>query len=77
MPRTTIDLDPSVLRQAKRLARSAGKTLSQVVSELLAVALGDRREQDPPQSLSWTSKPMRARLDLGDKDALYAALEHE
>src|SRR5437867_748364 len=40
MPRTTIDLDPSVLAALKRRQRRAGKSLGRPVSELLADRLG-------------------------------------
>lgn len=73
MPRTTIDIDATVLRQVKRLARSAGKSLGRVVSELLAGALAERPAQT--RKLVWRAKPMRARVDLEDKEALHEALD--
>jgi hypothetical protein len=33
-----------------------------------------RQKISTPPSVSWVSKPMRAKVDLADKDALYAAL---
>ena len=47
-----------------------------VVSELLADALA-RRARRPAVAarLAWIARPMRARVDLADKDAVYAALE--
>lgn len=74
MPRTTINIDATVLRHVRRLARAQGKTLAQVVSELLAIALSRNRDA-PVTELSWNSKPMRARIDLEDKEAVYEALE--
>jgi hypothetical protein len=74
MPRTTIDIDAAVLRRLKERKRREGKTLGQLVSELLAGAL--REEEDStPRELSWTSRPMRARVDLQDKEAVRRALE--
>jgi hypothetical protein len=74
MTRTTIDIDPAVMRQLKELKGREGKTLGRLVSELLAVAL--RREQEPStRSFQWTSRPMRARVDLDDKEAVRRALE--
>ena len=74
MPRTTIDIDPTVLRQLKKRQRREGKTLGRLVSELLTSALsGD--EPQVPSPLHWTSRPMGARVDLEDKEALRRALD--
>lgn len=74
MSRTTIDIDSAVLRRLKERKRREGKTLGQLVSELLAGAL---RETDAPaaRELNWTSRPMEARVDLEDKEAVRRALE--
>jgi len=34
--RTTIDLDPTVVKELKRRSKGAGKSMGQVASELLA-----------------------------------------
>ena len=73
MPRTTIDIDAGVLRELKRRQRKEGKTLGQLVSELLAVSL--RRSERPADDLRWTARPMGARVDLEDKEAVRRALE--
>lgn len=74
MTRTTIDIDPAVLRQLKERTRREGKTLGRLVSELLARAL--RTERDAAtQAFEWTSRPMRAHVDLEDKEALRRTLE--
>jgi hypothetical protein len=73
MPRTTIDIDAAVLRELKRRQRREGKSLGQVVSELLAVSL--REGQGPPANFRWTARPMGARVDLEDKEAVRRALE--
>ncbi|HEV2997605.1 MAG TPA: hypothetical protein VGX16_00745 [Solirubrobacteraceae bacterium] len=75
MPRTTLDLDASVLEQLRRRAASEHKSMGQVASERLAVGL---RESAPgePSRLRWPSRGMgRPRIDLEDKDALWRALE--
>lgn len=74
MPRTTIDIDATVLRDLKRLQKREGKPLGQLVSELVARALAAAGEE-AGQPFSWTSRPMKARVDLEDKDAVRAALE--
>lgn len=75
MTRTTLNIDQTVLRGVRRLASSEGKTLAQVVSELLAMALAAQKRHTPADKLSWKTKSMRARVDLEDKEAVYAALE--
>ena len=74
MTRTTIDIDPIVLRELKRRQRAERKTLGRLVSELLAAALSD---DDPPrqrQRLEWRAQPMGARVDLEDDETVRAAL---
>lgn len=74
MARTTIDIDPAILRELKKRQRREGKTLGRLVSELLARALD--REPEPGQApFTWTSRPMGARVDLEDKEAVRRALE--
>jgi len=41
MPRTTFDLDATVLADLRRRAAAESKSMGQVASELLAVGLGD------------------------------------
>lgn len=73
MPRTTIDIDAAVLRELKRRQRKEGKSLGQLVSELLAVGL--REDRKPAGRLRWTARPLKARVDLEDKEAVRRALE--
>lgn len=73
MPRTTLNLDADVLRALKRRQRRDGKPLGAIVSEMLAPSLGEEVSEVPP--LRWTSKPMRARVDLEDKEAVRRALD--
>lgn len=76
MPRTTLNIDASVLTEAKHTQDEEGKSLGQVVSELLAEALDRRRRsQGSQEPLVWTSKPMHERVDLSDKEALHAVLD--
>ena len=76
MPRTTINLDASVLQQLKRRQHRDRTPLSELVNQLLAHALaeGDSGERlDRP--LRWTARPMAARIDLEDGDAVWQALD--
>lgn len=73
MPRTTIDIDASVLRELKRRQRRENKGLGQLVSELLARSLaGDEAAAGP---FEWHSQPMGARVDLEDSEAVRRALD--
>lgn len=72
--RTTIDLDPTVLRELKRRARQEGKSLGRVASEVLSTAL-EREVPSLPPPLAWSSRPMGARVDLEDPEALRRAME--
>lgn len=51
--RTTVDIDPTVLERAKRLAVSEDRTLGSVLSDALAAYLGKRRaiSKDSPFEL--------------------------
>lgn len=76
MPRTTVNIDASVLRELKRRQRREGKSLGELVSELLATALeASPRREHPTRPFEWTSSAMRARVDLDDKEAVHRALE--
>lgn len=75
MSRTTVDIDPTVLRELKQRQRAEGKSLGQLISELVAAALASDRGTAPPPDFHWEAQPMRARVDLDDKAAVYAALD--
>lgn len=52
------------------------KSLGDLVSQLLAEALAYRsRRRAAPREFRWVSRAMGARIDISDKDALYAALD--
>lgn len=77
MPRTTLDIDASILKELKAIQRREGRGLGRIVSQLLAEAISHRRAAVTPPRLEWTSAPMGARVDLTDKVALHAALEQD
>lgn len=77
MPRTTVDIAAPLLKEIKAIQRREGRSLGQIVSQLLAEALSRRSAEPAPRELRWTSKPMRALVDLDDKEALHAALDRE
>jgi len=74
--RTTIDIDDPILKELKRLQRREGKSLGRLVSELLAHALANlRKPYREGSKFVWFSKPMGARVDIGDKQALLDAMD--
>ena len=77
MTRTTLDLDPNVLRELKRRRRSTGRSIGSLASELLANALHNSDATDPTTSapMRWRTARMGARVDLDDKEAVRRALE--
>ena len=78
MSRTTLNIDGPVLEDLKRLQRKEKKPLGRLVSDMLAKVLGEARaaKRDRP-ALKWTAVEMRAKVDLEDKEAVYAALESD
>jgi len=76
MARTTLDLDPLVTELLRERARRTGKSMGQVASETLAVALAE--EPAKPVPFVWTTHDMGLPLiDLEDKDALYRIFDEE
>jgi len=76
MPRTTVDIDAAVLRDLKRLQKREGKSLGKLISELVAAALSRGRGSGEKASpFVWAERPMRARVDLEDKEAVRTALD--
>lgn len=75
MPRITLDIDSAVLKKLKTLKKVHGQSLGQIVSQLLTEALEGRKRRKEPSSFKWTSRPMRARVDLEGKKTLYAVLD--
>ncbi len=76
MPRTTVDIDGPVLDDLKRIQKREGKSLGRTVSDLLAEAIARYGKKDrKPTKLHWVSRPMRARVDLEDKEAVRAAAD--
>ena len=74
MTRTTIDLDPTVLRELKRRARLEGTSLGRLASEVLSAALEGPEPPPAPVPLAWSERPMGARVDLEDREAVRRAL---
>jgi hypothetical protein len=75
MPRTTVDIDASVLRELKKRQERERKTLGQLISELLAKAMETEGETTDGAPFTWVSRDLEPRVDLEDKDALWSALD--
>ena len=76
MPRTTLDLDASVLRELRLRGQRERKSMGVVASELLARALADSDQPPEGSALRWTTADLGTPLvDLEDKDALHDALD--
>jgi hypothetical protein len=72
--RTTLDIDDPVLREVRAIHESEGRSMGAVVSELLADALARRRTSRARPAFHWVSRPMKALVDLADKEAVNAIL---
>jgi hypothetical protein len=77
MPRTTLDIEGPILQEVRALQRKEGRSMGKIVSELLAEALAQRKTPSDAPKLTWICRPMRALVDLSDKEALYAVLDRE
>ena len=75
--RTTIDITVPILEELKRIKQRNGGTLSELVNGLLAEGLKRPRPGAASRELAWTSQPMRASVDLDDKEAVYALLDDD
>ncbi len=76
--RTTVDIDDPILKDLKKIQPKEGKSLGRLISDLLAQALGERKSaKAPTRPARWISKAMGARIDLADREALFAAMEQE
>jgi len=75
MPRTTLNLDASVLREVKRRAKDQGKSVGDVISELVGPALAQRNRRGGHPQFRWRTAQMGpAKINLEDKEAVRQAL---
>ena len=75
--RTTIDIATPILDELKRIKRADGGTLGELINGLLAEGLKRRRPEAAASELVWNSRPMGARVDLDDKEAVSALLDDD
>ena len=72
-----MDIDTSVLAELKERARKEGKTLGCLMSELLARAMTPSAAAAERPRLVIPSKPRYAKIDIEDKEALWALFDSE
>jgi plasmid stability protein len=75
MTRTTLDIDPDVLRELRKRAAHEGKSMGQVASEVMASALRGGVAAPVP-AFAWRSDDLgRPTVDLEDREAVWAVLD--
>jgi hypothetical protein len=75
MSRTTLDLDPAILRELRRLGAREGKSMGQVASELLARAVAAEPDSPAPP-FTWIHRDLGVpHVDLEDEEALRRILD--
>jgi hypothetical protein len=73
--RTTLNLDPAVMRELRRRSQREHKSIGELASQLLARSLHQEDEPEPAP-FSWVSGNLgRPAVDLEDKEALNALLD--
>jgi plasmid stability protein len=74
MARTTLDLDPEVLRELRRRAAREGKSMGQLASELLVRAMDGPADLPAPDFIWITGDLGLPLVDLEDPEAVRRAL---
>lgn len=76
--RTTVDIDDPILKDLKKIQEKEGKSLGRLISDLLAQAISERQSPKvPAKPARWISRALGARIDLADREAVYAAMEQQ
>ena len=75
MPRIAVDIDGPLLKELKTLQKKEKRSLGQIMSQLLAEALFQKKKTPRVSKLHWVSRPIKARVDFSDKEILYTLLE--
>jgi hypothetical protein len=53
------------------------KPLGRLISDLLAMVLRRQRRGGPDAAFTWIAQDMGARVDLADRDVVYAAMDDD
>lgn len=76
MTRTTLNLDPSVMRELRRRSEREHKSIGELASQLLARGLRQEAEPRSTRVFSWVSHDLgKPVVDLEDKEALNSLLD--
>ena len=76
MARTTLDLDPTIIRELRQRGRRERKSMGRVASELLAAVLAEPEGARTAAPFEWVSRDLgEPRVDLEDKEAVRAILD--
>lgn len=73
--RTTLDLDKPILSDLRKMARKRRRSMGRVASDLLAEAFKSCEKSSSRVDFHWYGKPMKAKVDLMDREALYDAMD--
>jgi hypothetical protein len=77
MPRTTLDIDASVLRELKDISARKHKSMGAMASELLARSLAEEHKGVAVPDFWWPTMSGPMLVDIDDKDALWEILDKE
>ena len=75
VPRTTVNIDSSVLAELKIRQRASGRPLGVLISQLLAEAMSKDRTRVAPPDFTWSTTSMEASVDLEDREAVNRLLD--
>ncbi len=71
-----MDIEKPVMDGRRALQRERRASLGQLASELLANALAaNSKKISTAPKLGWIARPMKAKIDIGDKDVLHRHLD--
>ena len=75
--RTTLDIDDTILRRARKLAAEEGKSLTRIVEEALRARVTPKKREGKHFRLRLLTKKGKLvpGVDLADRDALYERME--
>lgn len=75
--RTTLDIDPPILKELRKVAKRRGVSMGRAASEILGRALREQADATERREFVWHSAPLRAPFDYADKEAVAGALEEK
>ena len=75
MARTTLDLDPAIVRELRRRGARDGKSMGQVASELLARAVAVEPDTLAPPFIWTVAESGGLLIDLEDQEAVRRVLD--